>query len=347
MSKVGNEYIYSDASVDAVGNIISLVENGALKDKMIGILAQKSAIKNGATNINTTDVLSKAEIPLMHSTIDTNFIGVQLDANHISDQSVINETSQVVSALAQNQATPELYSELYSAIGEIINKEVSNFNKIYKTTTGEFDVNKISEDFVKVLKGGQQLGNANSIVDLLTKIGQKNIPISNANFFQGFAINVISKLSSDFIKRKYPGLGAVLNPSYGMLQLYETPDGKTYFHEDFLKFAEDGDFVTDINLTPTELHKQTINNVINRLLPNIDITPEEIKPLDRIIFNGITYNLDNINEYYVVKNLALTTPNSTIQRIHNVPRDLKPVEISFNQEGKLLNIFDNDPIRLT
>ena len=63
MSPHGSEYVYSDASIEVVGNLIGLLtdENGNnyLKDKMIGIVAQESSVKNGATNINNTNSKKK------------------------------------------------------------------------------------------------------------------------------------------------------------------------------------------------------------------------------------------------------------------------------------------------
>ena len=293
MTKTNGEYVYSDASIEAVGNIISLVDG--LKDKMIGILAQKSSVKNGATNINHSSMLSSENPEFMYSNFDTHFLGIQLDANHVSDQSVVNEISQVISALAENQATPELYSELYSAIGEIINSEIKEYDKKYRTETGQFDLRKISEDFVNILKSGKELGNALEIVNLLEKISVETLPISNNNFFKGFVINVISKLKTDFIKRKYPGIAAVLNPSYGMIQIYEDEEGNTYFADDILNLAEESDYqIENIhNLNISDVNKQILGNILSRKFANKIITSDQIKPLDtiRLIKNDI--NLKN------------------------------------------------------
>jgi hypothetical protein len=51
--------------------------------------------------------------------------------------------------------------------------------------------------------------------------------------------------------------------------------------------------------------------------------------------------------YYRVKNLLKSLPEGIrIESVHNIPRDLKPVEITFLQEDETKNIFDIDPIRL-
>lgn len=347
MTKKHNKYVYSDVSVEAVGGIMSVVDG--LKDKMIGILAQKSSVKNGATNINEASVLTEPDPYLMYSEFDTHFFGIQLDANHVSDQSVVNEISQVISALAENQATPELYSELYQAIGEIINNEIKEYDKKYKTETGEFNLEKISKDFIDVLKSGDKIGNALEIVDLLEQISEKTIPVSNNNFYKQFAINVISKLKTDFIKRKYPGIAAVLNPSYGMIQIYENEEGITYFHDDLLNMVEDSDYEEGSELLNiSTVNKLLVSKVLNRMFGNKPISVSDIKPLDQLIIEGELepVYLKDISSYYEWKN-KLKDFKGEILKVYNKPRDLKPAEIEFVQNGLKKNIFDNDPIRLT
>lgn len=382
MSKLGDKLVYSDASIEAVGSIISLVDNGSLKNNMIGIVAQKSSVKNGASNINDSKSLKDGR-SLMYTDFDTNFFGIQLDAGHASDGSVVNEISQVISALAENQATPHLYSELYDAIGTIIESEITNYNKKFKTTLGDFDRVKLSKDFVEVLKKKEQTGNAVEIISLLESISKEAIPIpvSNHNFFGGFVINTISRLKTDFIKRKYPGLAAVLNPSYGMVQVYEDGEGNTHFHDDLLESADESDYgdsleniqeKLDDQNTPDQIkkdlkeqiknfnnpsfnNKKAIQNVINKKFPNILLKPEQygmIKPLDFVRITDLEdnikeYDLNDITEYYKVKNLVLNSEGIKVEIIKDRPRDLKPVEISFTQNGTDKNIFDNDPIRLT
>lgn len=356
MSLTAGKYTYSEASVDTVGNLMAIVKdsdgNTVLKDKMIGILAQKSAVKNGASNINPASALFTGE-SLMHTDFDTHFLGVQLDAYHISDESSINEISQVISALAENQSTPELYSELYKAIGNIIDQEIKAYNKANKID-GKYNLDKITKDFIRTIKNSDQIGNANEIIDLLVKLSIKQIPISNNNFFKPFVIDVISRLKTDFIKRKYPGVAAVLNPSYGSIQIYEDSTGKTYFHDDLYALAMEEELSDDLTLTPHEQHKLVSQKVIDRICANVPISADNIKPLDTISVLDLSisdkpevYNLNDIEEYYKVKKLLRSKPDVVITRVHNKPRDLKPVEISFTQNGVLKNVFDTDPIKLS
>jgi hypothetical protein len=358
-SEIGGNLVYSDASTNVVGAIISLVSNGDLKDRMIGILAQKSSVKNGASNINSSEIMKEKSPKLMYTDFDTNFFGIQLDANHVSDRSVVNEISQVISALAENQSTPELYSELYAAIGEIIDSEIKKYNKEFRTEIGEFNKEKLSNDFIKVLKKSDQQGNSLEIVKLLEDLSADTIPISNHNFFGGFVINVISRLKTDFIKRKYPGISAVLNPSHGMLQMFEDEEGNAYFYDDLLELVEERHF-EDVGGDLHTQNTQAIQRVIDEMFPTEVLSPEnygKIKPLDHIRITNPNaekeedrvrnYNLQDIEDYYFIKEYIKNAEGLTVEIIKNKPRDLKPIETSFKQAGITRNIFDNDPIRLT
>ena len=55
LEKNNNKYNFSEDSIDIVGKLITMIPE--LKDKMIHIIAQKSAVKNGAFNINSFNSL--------------------------------------------------------------------------------------------------------------------------------------------------------------------------------------------------------------------------------------------------------------------------------------------------
>jgi len=64
-----------------------------LRDKFIGIVANKSAVKRGASNINTAESAWETDSPLTTFTINTANFGIQLDANHHTDLSEVREMS--------------------------------------------------------------------------------------------------------------------------------------------------------------------------------------------------------------------------------------------------------------
>lgn len=347
LKKENNKYSYSEKSIDAVGMLLTMFPE--LKNRMIGILAQNSAVKNGAFNVNSNDFIkSEFDDELMYGEFDSHFFGVQLDAYHTSDEAMVNEVSQVIAALAQSQSTPEFYKDLYSAIGKIVEKEIQDYKKKFVKKDGNYNIEKITEEFVKYLTSNKQMGNALEIIEAL-KTGKEmsKLPISNSNFFNQFVISLMSKLKSDFVKRKYPGLAAVLNPSYGTIQLFEDEFGNTFFSEDLLAFAKPEDYPIEENLSINEINKRIIQNVANWKFPNKPITAQEILPLDKLIVNGEFIDLKDIEDYYRVKEELLKDSSIIIERVNNKSRDLKPVEITFTKDGIPYNVFDLDAIKLS
>lgn len=345
LKKEGNQYSYSEKSIEIVGTLLTIFPE--LKDRMIGILAQNSAVKNGAFNVNSNDFIkSEFDDELMYGEFDSHFFGVQLDAYHTSDEAMVNEVSQVIAALAQSQSTPEFYKDLYSAIGKIVEKEIKDYKEKFVKNDGTYNIDKITKEFVTYLTSNKQIGNALEIVEALkTGTEVSKLPISNSNFFNQFVISLMSKLKSDFIKRKYNGIAGPLNPSYGVIQLFEDEFGNTYFSDDLLALAKPEDYPIEENLSINEMNRIVIQNVANRKFPNKPITAQEILPLDKLIVNGEFFDLKDIEDYYKVKEELLKDPSIIIEKITNKPRDLKPVEITFTQNGIISNVFDLDAIK--
>ena len=87
-------------------------------------------------------------------------------------------------------------------------------------------MNFLADSFIRsvVQSNGNNL--AKVLVNNLKQDSIK-IPFSNQNFYNAFVKDLITRMNTDFISRYYPGLGAVLVPSEGMIQLYDVtlPDG--------------------------------------------------------------------------------------------------------------------------
>jgi hypothetical protein len=65
---------------------------------MIAYAANASAVKNGTANLNSKQAW-KGDTKLRYMTLDTDGLGVQMDADHNIDESEMTEFSQVISAL--------------------------------------------------------------------------------------------------------------------------------------------------------------------------------------------------------------------------------------------------------
>lgn len=245
--------------------------------------------------------------------------------------------------------TPELYNNLYQAIHNIVQNtldEIEIKGKIESESIADF-----TKDFIKQVLKSEDDSNAKEIVTSVLKSTSKLIPFSNKALYGSFISSVVSKTNSDYIRRKFTGLQAVLNPSFGMTSIYEDVDGKTYKVEDLVSLF-DKDFSNvevDKNLKSNEVIKFKVSTVLNssKFSPK-PVELNEIKPLDYIEITDESGNISfkemiSINDYYDFKQSNLT---STFRKLYSKPRDLKPVDITFVKNGLSTNIFDCQALKM-
>lgn len=237
--KSGNRIVYTEGSIDFVNSVIKKhalntekVKDGIdLRDKMIAMFAMKSAVKNGAGNINASKLLESGNEDAVQ-TIDfnTDYFGIQLDAGHEADESTVSEITQVMSAVSENNFTPELFNDLYQSISNIVESSLKSFNAL----ASKDQIKELTKMFVKELRNSSQTSNSKSIVEAIYKDGEAILPLSNPTIYAQFISSVISRINTDYIRRKFSGAAMVLHPSQGMFKIFESKNGKTYIYEDLI-----------------------------------------------------------------------------------------------------------------
>ena len=93
-------------------------------------------------------------------------------------------------------------------------------------------------------------------------------------------------MNSDFITRKYPGLGAVLNPSHKIIQIYEDSLGNVYTMDSLVKKALLNN--TEEGLT----NEQIIDNYINEHFK------DESTTVDKVFIGQNIKVIDEQKQYY-------------------------------------------------
>ena len=339
---------FNEKSNDIVYDLVtSYKKEGSypLKDKMIHIVSNASAIKAGASNINPSKNWSDGQM-LSFSTFEHRHMGPQLDANHHADASKIKEITQVISALSQNEKTAYLANEIYEDLARIINEAAKPY---IESITGVTDQKMkdlyliLSKNLAKSLSTSTNVNLAQTIAETFEK--GKILPFSNQHFFQEFIRTMISKMNSEFITRYYSGIAAVLNPSHGIIQLYEDANGVVYNQEDITKEAFDKYIPIESIVVPTQ---DIIKNYIAvKFSPTQNFNVSELQPGDTVIIDGIKTMLGTPRQYLDFKR---NYKSSTVIKDNSTPRDLRPSLISFNvvtDEGIIpRNIFDTDSVRL-
>ena len=85
---------------------------------MIDVLANNSAVKNGAGNINPTSSFYD-DTELSYIEIGTEGYGIQMDADHTADEGHMTEFSQVISSLDAGGRLHEYVSQIYETLGRL------------------------------------------------------------------------------------------------------------------------------------------------------------------------------------------------------------------------------------
>lgn len=394
-TKENGELEYNEDSINIVSSIIKKHSTSnsplKLKNKMISMLLPPSAVKKGGANVNTFDILANPDKKLSFFNFNTSFFGVQLDPYHSTEDGEVNEISQVMSAIAENSSTPELYNLVYNTISDIVKASLHDFSTLITEPDPVIKAKKVSNvinSFIKQINNSAQINNARVIINGLesdiTKVlgdGKSQwsdvLPLDNKTVYKQFISNTISNINAEFIRRKFAGTASTLNPSQGIITVFEDNKGKVYLFDDLLKQANkfaSGNPVRQtehdqIHETIPSTHGRNIAIVQNHLSKSRDFQPvkislSQVEPLDNISlstpieFNnksyeaGQVFNLTTIADFFAFRQVhdALIEKPEITKSFTGV-RDLRPQRVTFDQlvngEEIKRNTFDLDAVNFS
>lgn len=166
-------------------------------------------------------------------------MGPQLHAGHEADDSKIKEITQIISALAQNGYTFNIAKEAYNDLANVIKKSAKKYiSADDKLKDSKFLYDYIANKFINTILTSEGDNLSKTLIESFSS--DTKIPFSSQNFFRKFVQDVVVKMNSDFITRYYTGLGAVLLPSHGIIQVYDVFENDKWSiatQEDLLKRA--------------------------------------------------------------------------------------------------------------
>lgn len=233
-----------------------------LKEMMIAYAANKSAVKNGIANINSSDAWL-GNTTLRYMEIDTDGLGIQMDADHEIDESEMTEFSQVISALEAGGRLHHMSKQVYRTLGELAVRasqaEIDTAVKYIRAKNTGLSTDKIKSELYDIL-GRALINNYKQDEDrtdlaapIIAEIKKKfnlsedhsldafKIPFSDSNLYGQTISTFVSNINSKSIKRKYPGSGCVMVPGYDIIQTYKY-NGKIKQFDDVLKEARAANF---------------------------------------------------------------------------------------------------------
>lgn len=347
--------IFSEDSIGITNYIIKLQAINEMldfKSDMISMIIPRQAVKNGISNVNEIGrLLKNNKQDLVTSLFNTEYLGIQLDASHSADESNISEVTQVLAALSENNTSSEYYNAVYNTIQKVINESLSEFREL-----GDKQLQQISRVFIKNLQKTSTINNARAIIDNLDEELMDSIPFSDRSLYKQFISTVLSNINKEFIRKKISGAGMILNPSQGMIKIYESNIGRTYLIQDLLniydtKMTPPEEILNEIDNKSSEFEKSELK--IQYVLDNYEIfkptvlkSVYQVNPLDTIrvidkLGNIKDFTLIEIADYHNFISKYENEEGITIQKINNISRDLKPSQKSFTYFNYSKNNLNN------
>lgn len=228
-----------------------------LKEMMIAYAANKSAVKNGIANLNSAEAW-KGKTKLRYMVLDTDGLGIQMDADHEIDEAEMTEFSQVISALEAGGRLHHMSKQVYRTLGELAIRasqiEIETVIKYIRAKNNGLSTDKIKSELYDILGRAlinnykQDENRTDLAAPVIAEIKKKfnlsedhsldsfKIPFSDSNLYTQTISTFVSSINSKSIKRKYPGSGCVMVPGYDIIQTYKY-DGKVKQFDDVLKEA--------------------------------------------------------------------------------------------------------------
>ena len=388
------ELHYSEASNHAVANFVNNVTipkvdlktrpsktqtnfEQPLKKMMINYLLNQTSIKNGAKNINKTDVYFNNDA-LRSSTLSTKRYGIQQDSDHEADEARMTEFSQVISSLDAGGHYHEFVKEVYDVLGQVAleasQAEIQAIQEFHLDKDKNYDklYDIVGRTIIQNLSlGSGKAGLAESIIYSLKKgfnlstnhANDLKIPFSDPNMYSQILSTISSIINQKSIKREYPGNGMIMTPGYKICQVWDI-DGVTMQFEDILKTLivnpNFGESISDAN-------RRTVKEFLNNKQLEIPIVS-----MDKA---QSFYPSDNVNIHYTIGeqeyviNLELDTMktyqdfiNNTLEFVNNyltsngiipdsiiglqknitIGRDLAPAKITYSYRDQGGNQVDSN-----
>lgn len=342
-----------------------------LKDRMIGYLTNNSGMKNGAANRNGSEKWFNEE-PLTYMEMDSDGLGVQMDADHdVEEAATMTEFSQVISALEAGGYLHKYAKQVYNDLGRVAamasKMEIDAVTRFLASKDQDYDSVKNGLYDVlgrTLLNGIKSRQDSASLTDSILKsiekrfnvnLNHKNdifkIPFSDTNIYTQILPTLVSIINKKSIKRKYPGSGCVMVPGFNVIQYFQI-NGIRYTFNDLVRKAiadiknsggefpviEDKTFF-ERTLVQNYLNKQQNNKELNLDRSSVD----EFIPTDIVdIMSGDTVlgtlNLDQLKTYYKFKDqnwdyFGIDGTKITGFR-YNIrqAKNLAPVKITFETE---------------
>lgn len=224
-----------------------------LKEYHIGYALNNTAVKNGAKNINDAESW-KGDTKLQYFEVDSDGLGMQMNADHDIVDSELTEFSQVIAATSAYGYTYDNCDEIFKGLAKTALQASKQVLDSVDQFLAQMDSDKrleaqsaLYDAIGRIVLTERSIKDKESLTGIISeavlKIFNKNknhtdddvkLPFSDSNIYSEFIATLASSITKASIKRKHPGSGCVMVPGYNMITYFEIGD-KKYSHRDILK----------------------------------------------------------------------------------------------------------------
>lgn len=226
-----------------------------LKQYHIGYALNNTAVKNGAQNINQSSAWYDDE-DLSYFEVDSDGLGMQMNADHDIIDSELTEFSQVITATSAYGFTYDNTDEIFQGLGRASLATTKKMSEAVDTFIQNFEDPKQAQSDLydaigRIVMKSSSIKDRESLQHVIMQAVEsvfyksKNhqqdsskIPFSDPNVYSDFIATLASTINKEAIKRKHPGSGCVMVPAYHMIQYFEF-GGEKLMATDILKRAQE------------------------------------------------------------------------------------------------------------
>ena len=291
-----NGYKPSESSMEYISYIIS-EQQAELKSEIIAKVVPNSSTKSGAINVNPSlDKLIDEESIRSYDAETSNW-GLQSDSSHLADESEISGPTQVPQILSFYGTNIKLASDVYKTMAAVTMESLKKLDKQFEDNDQRFNFHyQLAKDLLISLQSAKDVSTAPEITQKTIKALEKwketdedkrgeipCLPYDSPEIFPKISSDLMTALNKTSIKTKYSGIAVILNPSHGMVTLYEDIDGKIHTTQDLLRKSK-LQFGTVENWTPDDYvtnYLETDNFI--KYNPNI----MDVQIGDHVVINNI------------------------------------------------------------
>jgi hypothetical protein len=172
--------------------------------------------------------------------VDSDGLGMQMNADHDIVDSELTEFSQVIAATSAYGYTYDNCNEIFKGLAKTAlqaSKQVIDAVDTFLKDLGPEAQSDLYDSIGRIVLVERSIKDRESltgiIMEAVTKVFNKNkdhnddptkIPFSDSNIYSEFISTLASTITKASIKRKHPGSGCVMVPGYNMITYFEIGD---------------------------------------------------------------------------------------------------------------------------